>query len=153
MTHTRVLYDMDMKEYCFNAVKDARAAYLALNETEKALVSNYAVLEGKINDLNTLYGKEIDFDLTYAENLPANEDTTDDKPDKKSPWVIIVIIVASVLVAGGAAVAVVFIIKKKKTAAVVEEISEASEETVSECDSTEEGETAPTEDNTDAKED
>ena len=147
------LYDMDMKEYCFNAVKDARAAYLALNETEKALVSNYAVLEGKINDLNTLYGKEIDFDLTYAENLPANEDPTDDTPDKKSPWVIIVIIVASVLVAGGAAVAVVFIIKKKKTAAVVEEISEASEETVSECDSTEEGETAPTEDNTDAKED
>lgn len=149
------LYDMDMKEYCFNAVKDAYTSYNALADAEKSLVSNYAVLEQKISDLKTLYGKDIDFSLTYQENLPVVEEPTDDTPEKKFPWVLVIIIAASVLAAGGAAVVVVIFIKKKGTCDVAQTVTESENDVAAEdviADTTLD-DVAFTDENTDAKED
>ncbi len=114
------LFDMDMLEYCFNDVKDAKWSYDALTAEEKALVTNASVLDEKIAKLNELYGKVVNFGLSYADNLPIKEDDPIDPPvdivddDKLDPIVIVLIAVGSALVLAGAAVAVVFVLKKKK---------------------------------------
>ena len=113
------LFDMDMTKYCFELIKDAKASYDALTDAEKANVKNASVLETKLADLKTVWGKDVDFSKTYEENLPTEDpvDPTPDpdpKPDGLKTWVIVLIIVGSVLVAGGAAVAVVLVIRKKK---------------------------------------
>lgn len=115
------LFDMDKLEYCFNNVKDAKQAYDALSAEEKALVSSAAVLETKIADLNKLYGKTVDFSLSYAENIGVeNEDVppVDPQESEKGPvvWVIVLIVSGSVLVLGGAAAVAVILIKRKKKA-------------------------------------
>ncbi len=114
------LFDMDKLEYCFNNVKDAKKAYDALTAEEKELVTNASVLETKIADLNALYGKTVDFNLSYAENLgveenepPVTEDPIDDNKGLQA-WVIVLIVAGSVLVIGGAAVVAVVLTKKKK---------------------------------------
>ena len=144
-----------MKEYCFNAVKDAYTSYNALDDAEKSLVSNYAVLEQKISDLKTLYGKDINFSLTYQENLPVVEEPTDDTPEKKFPWVLVIIIAASVLAAGGAAVVVVIFIKKKGKCDAAQTVTESENDVAAEdviADTTAD-DVAFTDENTDAKED
>ena len=110
------LFDMDKLEYCFNNVKDAKNAYDKLSTEEKALVTNASVLDEKIAALNALYGKEIDFNLSYAENLGVQDDAPVDnnEPDGIKAWVIVLIVVGSVLVLGGAAVVTVILIKRKK---------------------------------------
>ncbi len=116
------LFDMDKLEYCFNNVRDAKKAYDALTAEEKALVTNASVLEEKITALNELYGKTVDFNLTYAENLGEEnkgDDPSIDLPDpgpRPGPetWVIVLIAVGAVLVLGGAAAITVTLIKRKK---------------------------------------
>ena len=117
------LYDMDKLEYCFNSVKEAKKAYDALSDADKALITNAALLEEKIAQLNELYGKTVDFNLSYQENVGVEgepENPGENKPIEQpegglEAWVIIVIVVAAVLVlAGGAAVTVVLIKKKQQ---------------------------------------
>ncbi len=112
------LFDMDKLEYCFNNVKDAKKAYDALTAEEKALVSNASVLDEKIAALNELYGKTVDFNLSYAENIGVedNNPIEDPNPAPKGleTWVIVLIVVGAVLVLGGAAVVTVILIKRKK---------------------------------------
>ncbi|MBQ7391318.1 MAG: leucine-rich repeat protein [Clostridia bacterium] len=113
------LFDMDKLEYCFNKVKDAKKAYDALTAEEKELVTNASVLDAKIAALNELYGKTVDFGLSYAENVGVEEDTpiVDDNaepPQGLQVWVIVLIVVGSVLVIGGAAAVTVVLMKKKK---------------------------------------
>ena len=111
------LYDMDTLEYCFNAVKDAKAAYDALSAAEKALVTNASVLETKIQELNAVYGKEVDFNLPYADNVPAEQLPTETPPVKEglAVWAIVLIIVGSVAVLAGGAAVTVILIRKKRT--------------------------------------
>ena len=110
------LFDMDMTEYSFNLLKDARETYLALTEDERQLVSNAAVLDAKIAEMKTIYGKDIDFSLSYTENLPTDPGTNDpgDSEDGLDGWVIAIIVAASALLGAGAAVTIIFI-KKKRT--------------------------------------
>ena len=115
------LFDMDKLEYCFNNVRDAKKAYDALTAEEKALVTNASVLEEKITALNELYGKTVDFNLTYAENLgEENQGGTDITPSDPLPgprietWVIVLIAVGGVLVLGGAVTVTVILIKRKR---------------------------------------
>ena len=124
------LFDMDKLEYCFNNVKDAKLAYDALTAEEKALVTNASVLEEKIADLNELYGKTINFNLSYSDyvetpvnpNAPGsdvNDNNTTTETTEESgvkAWVVVVIVISSVLALGGATVLTVILIKKKRTA-------------------------------------
>ena len=120
------LFDMDKLEYCFNNVKNAKKAYDALTAEEKELVTNASVLDEKIAALNELYGKTVDFNLSYAENIGVeeNEDPIvepDPAPKGLETWVIVLIVVGSVLVIGGAAVVTVVLMKKKKPSVSVKE--------------------------------
>ena len=114
------LFQMDKTEYCFNLIKDAKASYDALTAAEKAMVANASVLNEKIAELNTAWGKEVDLSATYADNLPKVEPTpdpappVDDDPKGLSIGVIIAIAAAGVVVLAGAGVAVWFFLKKKK---------------------------------------
>ena len=138
------LYDMDKLEYCFNNVKEAKKAYDALTATEKALVTNAAVLDQKIADLNAIYGKEVDFSLTYKENVgtdvtPNEPGDDNETPDGIKTWVIVLIIVGSVLVLAGGAFVVITILRKNKVATpetteTSEEVYEASESVTDESE-------------------
>lgn len=114
------LFDMDNSKYSFDKVKDARAAYLALTEKERAMVSNAMVLENKISDLSAIMGVNPDFSIDYEAHFPDAPDAPDDPADPgsqgkdSSTLVIVIIISASVLVAASAAFAVVLFLKKKK---------------------------------------
>ena len=116
------LFDMDKLEYTFNKVKDAKRAYDNLSAEEKALVTNAAKLDEKIADLNELYGKTVDFNLSHSENLGVEEDVppVDDGGEEPAKgldaWVIVLIVAGSVLVLSGAAVFTVILIKRKKKA-------------------------------------
>ena len=122
------LFDMDRSEYSFEMVKDARAFFLSLTSEEQAKVANAAVLTQKIEELTAAMGKTPDFDKTFAEHYPTEENTptpdtpnTPDTPDDtEAPeegmpvWAIILIVVGSVLVLAGAGVGIYFIIQKKR---------------------------------------
>jgi hypothetical protein len=114
------LFQMDKTEYCFNLVKDAKVAYDALTAEEKALVANASILNEKITELNTAWGKEVDLSGSYADNLPKEDVTPEPEPpiddidEGIDTWVIIVIAVAGAVVLGGAVVAVCIFVKKKK---------------------------------------
>ena len=132
------LYDMDKLEYCFNNVKEAKKAYDALSASDKALITNADVLDQKIADLNAIYGKVVDFNLSYKENVgveeeipenPGDDDNNNEQPKEGlKTWVIVLIVVGSVLVLGGGAAVAVILIKKKGTSVCKEE-TEATEET------------------------
>ena len=114
------LYDMDKLEYCFNSVKEAKKAYDALSASDKALVPNAQVLQDKIADLNAIYGKVVDFNLSYTENVGVEEEPTEpgdtEEPDGGlKTWVIVLIVVSSVLVLAGGAAVTVILIRKKRT--------------------------------------
>ena len=125
------LYDTDKLEYCFNKIKDAKKAYDALSASDKALITNAAVLEQKIAELTALYGREIDFNLSYKENVGTDELPEDPNGgDNEEPkdgiktWVIVLIVVGSVLVLAGGAAAVL-VIRKKGGASVADGKDEA----------------------------
>ncbi|MBQ4071863.1 MAG: leucine-rich repeat protein [Clostridia bacterium] len=115
------LYDMANAKYFYDLVKDARAAYLALTDEERAAVSNSEHLEQKIAELASAMDKELDFTLEYADYFPVSEE-----PDRPEPpiapdteggldtWVIVVIAVAGVLVLGGGAFGAFLLVRKKK---------------------------------------
>ena len=151
------LFDMDMTKYCFELVKDARASYLALSDAEKANVSNASVLDTKLAEFKAAWGKEVDFNLTYEQNLPVQEPPVEEPPTTDDPnggldtWVIIVIIVGAVLVAGAAAVAVVLILKKKKTAVEQSKVEEPSEESPEAQSENEDSEAQPEEKDSEAQ--
>ena len=114
------LYDMDKLEYCFNNVKEAKKAYDALSAADKALIPNAQVLQDKIADLNAIYGKVVDFNLSYAENVgveeePAEPGDTEEPDGGLKTWVIVLIVVSSVLVLAGGAAVTVILIRKKRT--------------------------------------
>ena len=130
------IYDIDNSEYSFNKVKEARAAYLALADADRAKITNSTVLDQKIADLTTAIGKDIDFSLSYEDHVSQKEEgeepTEPTLPDENNGWILPVIIIsASVVVLAAALVAVLFFIKKKKSATPVstnEETSESSDE-------------------------
>ena len=132
------LYDMDKLEYCFNNVKEAKKAYDALSASDKALITNADVLEQKIADLNAIYGKVVDFNLSYKDNVGVEDETPENPGDNDNnneqpkeglkTWAIVLIVVGSVLVLGGGAAVAVILIKKKGTSVCKEE-TEATEET------------------------
>ena len=121
------LFDLDKSEYSFEIVKDARATFQALTAEEQALVANADVLTAKVEELKNVMGKEVDFNKTFADHFPSqNEDPgTDTKPtepsgttpqppvDQNNPLVVILIIVG-VVVAAGAVVVIILMSKKKK---------------------------------------
>ena len=114
------LFDMDLTKYSFELVKDAKEAYNALSDAERAAVVNSSRLDEKISELNTLYGKEIDFSKSYEENLPEQEGPEAPEPpadDDHGPktWVIVLIAVGGVLVLAGAAAATIILIRKKRS--------------------------------------
>ena len=109
-------------------VEEAKKAYDALSATDKALITNASVLDEKIADLNVIYGKDVDFNLTYKENVGVEEEETPTDPGENEepnegvkPWVIVLIVVGSVLVLAGGAAAAVILIKKKRTTECTEE--------------------------------
>ena len=115
------LFDMDMTKYCFDLIKDTRESYLALSDSEKASVSNASVLDTKLEEFKTVWGKDVDFNLTYEENLPEEDDSNTPEPpanpdpsDGLDAWVIILIAVGSVVVIGAVAVILILVSKKKK---------------------------------------
>ena len=112
------LFDMYKDKHSFEKVKEARAAYMALSDADRAKISNADRYTQKLAELNTAFGTEVNFDASYEENLPA-EAPTDDTTDEGGleAWVIIVIIAASVIVAAGAAVLVIILVKKNKKSA------------------------------------
>ncbi len=112
------LYDIYKDKYSFDKVKEARAAYLALSEGDKAKISKELSdkLTAKITDLNDAFGTEIDFNLNYEDYI--SEDTPEPPANEGLEWwAILLIVVGSVVIVGGAATVVVVIIirKKKKT--------------------------------------
>ena len=119
------IFDINNSEYCFNLLKEAKAAFDVLTATEQAQVVNAGVLDAKLSELTAAMGKTPDFSLTYAENMPQTPDDPteppaggDDEPgtgdsEPKAFPVAIVIIIVAVVVIGGAVVAVV-VLKKKK---------------------------------------
>ena len=139
------LFDIDNSEYSFNLVKEARAAYLALTEAEKASVENALVLENKISDLCAVMGLNPDFSLTYGEHFPTEEtpdepdepqDGTNNPPEEKDNTVLIIALVAAgaAVVATAAVLLVVFMKKKARAGALVytadddlPEVSDANE--------------------------
>ena len=116
------LFDMYNSEHSFNSLKEARAAYLALTDAERALVSNGSVIEEKITELTAAMGKTPDFELTYEDHFPEDPGTGGEpgtepgtgEPEPSNAGVIVLIVVISVLVVGGAAAGVVIFLKKKK---------------------------------------
>ena len=119
------LFDMAMNEYSFNAVKDARATYLALTESQRSAVENADRLNAKIAELSEVFGTDINFEQNYEDNLPEIEPPVEPEPpmqggdDDKAGlpgWAIALICVAGALVLGGVAVVVVVVLKKRKTA-------------------------------------
>ena len=121
------LFDMDKSEYSFNKVKAARAAYLALTEDERALVSNKVRLDDKLIDIRDAFGVDLDFTKEYSdyvteeENPPTENPPANDHKNGLKPWAIVLIVVSTVLVAGGVAVFVVC----KKNPALVTKLVEA----------------------------
>ena len=134
------LYDMDKLEYCFNNVKEAKKAYDALSASDKALITNAAVLDQKIAELNAIYGKVVDFSLSYKDNVgteeeapenPGENDNNNEQPKEGlKTWVIVLIVLGSVLVLGGGATVAVILIKKKGTSVCKEETEVTEEESV-----------------------
>jgi len=136
------LFDIDNSEYSFNLVKDARAAFLALTDEERASISNASTLDQKISDLAAAIGKDIDFSLSYADHVPEQkeEDENPPSPPQTSPTVsepddhtpIVLIISAAALVVIAAAVTVCLLLIKKnrstkqKTAPVSDQASEGT---------------------------
>ena len=123
------LFDMDMTKVCFEFIKDARASYLALTDAERVAVSNASVLDQKLAELNTVWGKEVDLSLTYEENLPSSDEPNNPEPpivgndpNEFDAWIIIAIIGAVILV--GVAVVVVVLAKKKQDGEKAEEAVE-----------------------------
>ena len=114
------LFDMAMNQYSFDAVKDARASYLALSESDRDKVANANRLNEKIEELSEVFGTDINFELNYEDHLPEIEPPTVEPPvdtnDGLDTWVIVLIAAASVLVLAGAAVVVVVLLKKRKSA-------------------------------------
>ena len=118
------LFSMDNCKHSFDTLKAARAAYLALTDAERALVTNGSVIDQKIAELTASMGKEIDFNLTYEahfpeeEQQPPAEETPNEGetpvPPKTDVWMIVLIVSLSVLAAGAIASVVVIFIKKKK---------------------------------------
>lgn len=151
------LFDMDMTKVCFDFIKDARASFLALTEAERALVANASVLDTKLAELNTVWGREVNLDLTYEENLPSTNPEPpagggDDDSKGLDTWVLIAIIGGVVLVVAVVAVAVILVNKKKKQIVatteaptdaepVAEETSEAEAEAVEDAEVETEAET------------
>ena len=108
------LFDMYNNKYSFDILKDARASYLALSEEERALVSNAAVIEAKIQQLAAAMGKTPDFSLTYEAHFPEEEPTPDPVPETENDsWKVIVIVCASVAGVAIIGVGVFFFLKKK----------------------------------------
>ena len=114
------LYDMDKLEYTFNKVKEAKKAYDALSASDKALITNASVLDEKIAELNTIYGKVVDFSLSYQENVGVEEaptepgDNVEEPKDGMKTWVIVLIVVGSVAVLAGGAFVVIYLLRKNK---------------------------------------
>jgi hypothetical protein len=151
------LFDMDMTKVCFDFIKDARASFLALTEAERAVVANASVLDTKLAELNTVWGREVNLDLTYEENLPSTNPEPpagggDDDSKGLDTWVLIAIIGGVVLVVAVVAVAVILVNKKKKQIVatteaptdaepVAEETSEAGAEAVEDAEVETEAET------------
>ena len=113
------LFDMDKSKYSFDKVKEARAAYLALTDAERDLITNKARLDQKLADINTAFGTELDFTKNYEDYVsesepPVVEPPVDEPKDGLAPWVIVLIVVGSVLVAGGVAVLAVVLVKKNQ---------------------------------------
>jgi hypothetical protein len=128
------LFDMYNSAHSFNAVKDAREAFLALSAEEQARITNGAVLDQKIADLKTAMGKELDFSLTYEDHFKADDgdDPVDPpviNPPAEGPDLIVIICIVAggvLLVAAGVVVALV-LLKKKKSTVPVAEASDAEE--------------------------
>ncbi len=119
------LFSMDNCKHSFDTLKAARAAYLALNDAERAAVANASVIDAKITELTASMGKAIDFNLTYEEHFPEAEQppVVEDPngntmeppvPPKTDVGMIVLIVALSVLAAAAIAVGVVLFIKKKK---------------------------------------
>lgn len=125
------LFGLAKNEYSFNVVKEAHDAFNVLTAEEKALVPNADKLNAKIEELNTVMGKNVDLSKTYAENFPAPKDpVVDPGKDPINPTVpttgtgtgsgndtnntVLVVVIAVVAVAAIAAV-VFLVLKKKKT--------------------------------------
>ena len=135
------VFDMYNSEYAYNTLKSAVASYEALTAEEKALVTNASALETKKAELAEKMGKELDFNLSYADYFPASEDNgnegTDDTTNKGNAWVIVLIVIAGVAVLAAAAALTFVFIGKKKTVADTKEEPEQNEES-SDGDQTEE---------------
>ena len=148
------IFDVYNNKHSFDKVKDARNAYNALSDTEKALITNADVLEQKIADLTAIVGQEIDFTLNYEDYFPETTDpgesgdnndpnATETQPDGntgdnsrgKFTYLIIVISAVAAVAVVAASVAVVILLKKKKGAS--ENVkAEESEEPSSNADET-----------------
>ena len=131
------LFDMYNSEYCFNTLKSATDAYLALADDERENVEGADVLETSRVALAAKMGvSELDFTLTYSENLdnatpPENDPPKDEKP-KEEPISMgtVVIIVVSVAAVIAAAAFVFILLKKKKSAAAPKATENKSVDTV-----------------------
>ena len=128
------LFDMDNSEYSFNLVKDARGAYLALTEAERADVENATRLETKTSELSTAMGKELDFSKTYAEHFPEEPPVENPPEDGGDVWLVVIIVSASVIVAAAVCVGVVIFLKKRRAL----RVTAYSIDTVSEVESSDE---------------
>ena len=109
----RAIYEVIKDEYTFNAIKEARASYLALTDDERALVSNAAELETKIAQLSEVFGRDINFDLTYADHI-TDDGGEDLGPDGGNGAVVVIIVVSVVVVLALAAAGVIFLKKRGK---------------------------------------
>ena len=125
------LFGMYNTEYCFNLLKDATEAYLALTDEEKEMVSSPETLDSKKAALALAMGVEdIDFSLSYSENLPTEEPPVDPPVDDgPEGWVIALIVIASVVVAGGVGACLYFFVfRKKKVAEASAPVAEVTSE-------------------------
>ena len=112
------LFDIDATEYSFEKVKEANAAYLALTDAEKALVTGSEKLQTKIKDLSAALGRDVDFSLSYEDHLPKEPEGPigPDEPEPKPFPTVLVIVCAAVLVVAAAGVVTLLLIRKKKSA-------------------------------------
>ena len=121
------LFDLDKSEYSFNIVKDANAAFQALTAEEQKLVSNADVLTAKIAELKAVMGVEVDFNKTYADYFPAEEEeqpvetkpteptgTTEPAPQPNNDLPLVAIVLGVIGVAVVAVIVILFM-KKKNT--------------------------------------
>ena len=128
------LFDMDNSEYFYNLVKDANLYFNGLTDEERALVSNTERLTQRTSELSAAMGKELNFELSYADYFKSPENPPvidppagDDNPEQPAPnkgmapWVIVLIVTGSVLVVAAAAVAVMLILRKKKSSETTEQ--------------------------------